>query len=279
MPILLNTLLCQAGLEFRQTRLLRHQDPTSTKGRTLYKLWRDQRPAFELYQSHQDTRQRATLQPASHWVSFVVTPATETLLAGIYVAQYHGLLENDTPKPHNDEIDSAGSCDVYELTPLPEFAEFEGRLVVDWGPGTRAWIQRADLQNKPVLELKRDAHQDPPFPGFLNLITRLSEITTLPVSWIQALRSSKGIYLLSCPRTKEQYVGKASSIDGFYGRWTNYVETGHGGNVALKSRDASDYQVCILEVAGSAATDQQINDMETLWKNRLQSRDMGLNRN
>jgi hypothetical protein len=41
----------------------------------------------------------------------------------------------------------------------------------------------------------------------------------------------------------------------------------------------SDYQVSILEVAGTAATEQDILKMEVLWKSKLQSREMGLNRN
>ncbi|WP_410001986.1 hypothetical protein [Rubinisphaera sp. JC750] len=55
--------------------------------------------------------------------------------------------------------------------------------------------------------------------------------------------------------------------------------TGHGGNVELKVRDPSDYQVSILEVAGSAATTEEILSLESLWKQKLQSREMGLNRN
>ena len=39
--------------------------------------------------------------------------------------------------------------------------------------------------------------------------------------------------------------------------------------------DPSDYQVSILEVAGSAATVEAILSMETLWKRKLQSREMG----
>jgi hypothetical protein len=66
---------------------------------------------------------------------------------------------------------------------------------------------------------------------------------------------------------------------GFWQRWLEYKQTGHGGNVALKSRDPSDYQVSVLEVAGTAATDADIAAMETRWKLKLQSRDMGLNRN
>jgi hypothetical protein len=93
------------------------------------------------------------------------------------------------------------------------------------------------------------------------------------------LKLACGIYLLTCPKTKEQYVGKATGENGFYQRWLEYFHTGHGGNVALRSRDPSDYQVSILEVAGTSATEYEIATMETRWKLKLQSREMGLNRN
>ncbi|MHB9027696.1 MAG: GIY-YIG nuclease family protein [Candidatus Latescibacterota bacterium] len=57
-----------------------------------------------------------------------------------------------------------------------------------------------------------------------------------------------------------------------------YMQDGHGGNVGLKSRDPSDYQVSILEVAGSSATEKDILRMEGLWQSKLQSYEMGLNR-
>ena len=101
----------------------------------------------------------------------------------------------------------------------------------------------------------------------------------LPATWIAVLSSSRGVYLLTCPKTREQYVGSASGAGGFHGRWLLYARDGHGGNVALKSRDPSDYQVSILEVAGSTATPEEIIAMEDLWKRKLQSREMGLNRN
>lgn len=58
-----------------------------------------------------------------------------------------------------------------------------------------------------------------------------------------------------------------------------YVRTGHGGNFALKSREYSDYQASILEVAGSSANLDDIRRMESVWKEKLQSREMGLKRN
>ena len=45
------------------------------------------------------------------------------------------------------------------------------------------------------------------------------------------------------------------------------------------SREPSDYQVSILEVAGSSASDDDILKMEGRWQSKLQSREMGLNRN
>jgi hypothetical protein len=87
------------------------------------------------------------------------------------------------------------------------------------------------------------------------------------------------VYLLTCPKTKEQYVGSATGANGFWDRWQQYAETGHGGNAGLNSRDPSDYQVSILEVAGSSSIFEDIIAMEQRWKARLRSREMGLNRN
>jgi hypothetical protein len=125
----------------------------------------------------------------------------------------------------------------------------------------------------------RREFKGPDFPGFLTFIESLSKLDKIPKTWITALQAAKGVYLLTCPKTKEQYAGSATGEEGFWGRWQDYINTGHGGNVALKSRNPSDYQVSILEVAGSASTRDDILKMEQQWKSKLQSREMGLNRN
>ena len=155
--------------------------------------------------------------------------------------------------PHRDLLDEPGSCDVYALTKQEALSEFAGKLLVEWGPGFRAWVQHADKQDKPISELRR-VFKEPDFPGVLNFLRPLSQIERVPQGWVDALKSSRGIYLLTCPRTKEQYVGSATGADGFWGRWQEYSANSHGGNLGLKSRDASDYQVSILEIAGSADT-------------------------
>jgi hypothetical protein len=277
MPFYLNSLFAQAGISTGDVRLLRHQDRRSAKGRSPYELWRDDRPAFEFYQGTQSFGNHPKLQ-SSYWASFVVTPVGDTLLAGFYRCAYVGVSTEDRPWPHAEGIDPAGSCDVYDLALDDRLSDLAGRVVIDWGGSERAWIQRADKQNKLVVEIWRK-FREPDFPGFVRFMAPLSNLERLPASWIAALSTSRGVYLLTCPRTREQYVGSAYGDDGFYGRWLAYVHDNHGGNVALRSRDPSDYQVSILEVAGSAATVENIIAIEELWKRKLQSREMGLNRN
>jgi hypothetical protein len=46
----------------------------------------------------------------------------------------------------------------------------------------------------------------------------------------------------------------------------------------LRVRDPSDYQVSILETVGSANV-SELDALEARWKQKLQSREMGLNAN
>ncbi len=278
MPIYFNSILSQFGFKPENVILLRHQDRRSTTKRTIYEMWRDDRSTFDFYQSTQAMENRSKFSRAGHWASFVATPHGSTMFVGLYSAQYKGPLPLDTLKPANFGFAINPETDAYELHSDERLADLIGRLFIEWGDGTRAWVQRADNQNKTIVELHRE-FTEPSFPGFLNFRKPLSEIQELPLSWIEALKNSQGVYLLTCPKTKEHYVGSACGADGFWQRWMNYVINGHGGNIALKSREASDYQVTILEVAGSAMTPPEILQLESKWKQKLQSREMGLNSN
>ncbi|MBC7767212.1 MAG: GIY-YIG nuclease family protein [Phycisphaerales bacterium] len=277
MPILFNTLLESAGVSPADTRLLRHQDTRKGAARSVYQLWRDDPGGFEHYQRHQDMTHRSSLA-SSYWASFVLAPDRALLFVGLYRVIERTPLEATFLNVLTGANDPPGTVDAYTLEPAEQLRDLSGVLAIDWGAGTRAWIQRADNQNKRVLELRKE-FKEPEFPGFAALITQLSEVTALPPSWVTALSASRGVYLLTCPETREQYVGAAYGDQGFVGRWMQYAATGHGENVALKSRDPSDYRISILEVAGSAANADDVLAMEARWKAKLQSREMGLNRN
>lgn len=273
-----NSVLESVGVDPSVVRLIRHKDQRCSPGRSPIELWRNEPEAFDAYQSSQKIKNRKKFS-TSYWAVFIVDAFNDTMFAGLYTVKYRGLLEKDREAPHIiGQIDPAGSCDMYDLTLSNKLRDLIGRLFIDWGDSKIAWVQYADRQDKEILELRAVA-SEPPFPGFLNFIEPLSRIGKLPTGWIEALRNACGVYVLTCPKTKEQYIGSADGSGGFYGRWMQYFQTGHGGNIGLRSREPSDYQVSILEVAGSANDHKAILQMEGRWQRKLRSQEMGLNRN
>ncbi|RPF70972.1 GIY-YIG nuclease family protein [Aurantiacibacter spongiae] len=280
MALTFNMVLKNGGLDPFNVRLMRHQH-VADSGLTPYALWRDDRAEFERYQSAQRANRREYFA-SRYWASFVVPPDGSTMFAGMYEVFGSSPAPDDWVDPlyRLSRLQMNLELDLYECSRLPAFDPFIGCLKVEWGPGARSWAQRADSNtgDKPIVELTQ-TFREPDFPGFTHFVENLASLPSLPPSWVATLSASRGVYLLTCPRTREQYVGAAHGFEGFWGRWQSYIATGHGGNVGLKSRDPSDYQVSILEVAGSAATVEQIIAMEQLWKRKLQSREMGLNKN
>jgi hypothetical protein len=279
MAILFNSLLEQNGLPLKDVRLLRHKDRRAEKGKTPYELWQYDRKKFDRYQYIQNPKRRQYLK-AKYWASFVGTPNSQTLFVGLFRVTYAGLSREDIPRVFMAGIDKAGTCDVYETVLDNRLKEFVGRLYIQWGAGSLAWVQRADKNNKPISEL-HSRLKEPEFPGFLTFMETLSKVKAeaLPKSWIDILKISRGVYLLTCPSTKEQYVGSASGADGFWGRWQVHARTGQGDAIQLKSREPSDYQVSILEVFGTSTLDDEIIHLENRWKQKLRTKEMGLNGN
>ena len=154
MAILFNSVLAQNEIDPANVILLRHQDTRAPRGRTPYELWRDNLPAFEHYQSVQSIPNRPKFLRAPIWASFVGTPDGATMFVGLYAAKYGGLLAEDRPWSYADGVDRAGSCDFYELRRDDRMVEFEGKLFIAWEDGTRSWVQRAERQNKAIVEMR-----------------------------------------------------------------------------------------------------------------------------
>jgi hypothetical protein len=276
MPLMFNSLLRDHGISAKEVRLLRHAKRQGAPGPSPLQVWREDRPRFEAYQSTQPLKDRSFFQ-ATYWASFVAHPDRDTLFVGLYQIEPGEFAIRAFTCPLTGRAVPAGTVDRWLTTALPAFDEYQGKLFVDWGPGTRSWGQRAERKDKPILELRRE-YKEETYPGHTAFVRQLSEIETLPPSWLAILRNSRGVYLLTCPATKEQYVGAAFAQGGFHARWMQHASR-QGDAIAFRSRSPADYRVSILEVAGSLATDQDIVEMEQRWKAKLQSREMGLNRN
>lgn len=140
-----------------------------------------------------------------------------------------------------------------------------------------------------ITELLPERRSIGQFPGYkkLNLTKGQLDLVVRQniESWRAALSSVKGIYLISDAATGKLYVGKADGIDGIWGRWCSYAQTGHGGNVELRREfdlDGSEERLAqlnfsILEVADLHATEQEVLERESHWMNVLMSREHGHN--
>ena len=278
MSLRFNMLLEEVGISASEVRLLRHQPKAG--GRALVDVWRTARDEFEGYQALQPVGKRAHFT-RPYWASFVGTWDGRTVFVGLYAVGAPEPLIEDVVVPITGSTDAAGLVDRYPTRHLGHLGHYEGRLYIDWGGGSsgkRAWVQRAEAQYKAITELHASVVEEP-FPGFLQLASPLAALADVPPTWVQRLASAKGVYLLTCPRDGSLYVGSATAEGGFWSRWMEYRANGHGGNVGLKGRDPSNFMVSVLQVAGSAETSDDILAAEALWKAKLLSRNLGLNRN
>ncbi len=278
MPFQFNMLLTQAGIDPAQVRLLRHQPQVG--GRSLADIWRVDRAMFEAYQGVQTASKRGQFSRA-YWAAFIGTWDGRTMFAGLYEVGEPTCIEDQSVMPISGMVEEPGTVDRYPTRHSDLLAGFEGRLFVEWGggpSGKRAWVQKAEAQDKTVTELLLDGSERP-FPGLMDLSAPLSALDLAPPGWAHHLSDAKGVYLLTCPRDGSLYVGSATGVGGFWRRWSEYRANGHGGNVAMRDREASDYVVSILEVSGSTASQADILAAEASWKRKLLTRDHGLTRN
>jgi hypothetical protein len=272
-----NDLLRAVNLDPVTVRLVRHRDPNVQRAVFEAAIRGDQ--AFDEYQEHQGTDQViAQFRAATYLAGFVADPMTgDTVFVGIW----ERLGDRAGPSPRVPLLipGTHSAAVAFETRRNDALAAYRGRVVIDWGDGARVWVQRADNQPKPILEIRREL-REPEFPGFARFRRQLDQIEQVPATWRAVLSNARGIYLLVHRESGQQYVGSAYGASGYFGRWTSYAD-GHGGNAGLKElgASASAFDVAILEVVGSEAMNEDIFAREALWKEKLGTRVKGLNRN
>lgn len=156
-------------------------------------------------------------------------------------------------------------------------AEMSERLVIEWGSGTLSWVQRSD---KEILEIRR-RHSIGEFSSYSEVNLTMFELKRLMADpganlvWKNALSSVHGIYLIRDKSDGRLYVGAAYGNESIYGRWQNYANSGHGGDVMLKKLDHSNFEFSILEIAPRTATSTEVIGIEERWKKKLGTRQFG----
>lgn len=180
----------------------------------------------------------------------------------------------------------------YPLVEEPSCAAFKGRLFVRFEKLFRQSYPAAENYTSAitVTELRDAPLSVARFPGFRKVDLSRGELCLVyrqqHPDWVGALSSVAGVYLISDTLGGKLYVGSASGRGGIWQRWSDYVLSGHGGNVELKTLLSSEgeerarhLRYAILEIADVHDDEDSVLLRETHWKKILLSRSHGLNKN
>ncbi len=180
----------------------------------------------------------------------------------------------------------------YATAIVPEYQDLAGRLIVSFnrkGRNSYRLLEKCAEQIS-VVSLRDKPLEFQEFPGYGNFKLSMRELGIVIgeglSTWRGALSSVAGIYLITDTASGKHYVGMASGRGGFWQRWTEYYETGHGNNKALKALLHSrgnaytqNFLFSILEVADTGQSEETLVNRESHWKEILCSREHGFNEN
>lgn len=175
----------------------------------------------------------------------------------------------------------------YDHQTLTEYEKYFGRLIVKYHKHSQSPILKGKehLNKLIVKEILPDLYNDDDFPGYdkVNISWKDLARKIENKSWKTALENQKGIYLITDDSNGKMYVGSAYSDKMILGRWKTYINTGDGGNKELKELDhehiKKHFWFSILEIFKSTTDDDTIFARENWWKQVLQTRDFGYNKN
>jgi hypothetical protein len=266
------------------TKLVRHQDRRYPVQELLRHDW------LELYQRYQS---KPKFHGAKQIVSFCGLSGTRAGFYGVYkVLGYGPASEGATTLPSSGEWPQEWGRTAqffYNLERDTHFDDLRGRLIIDWGPGTLAWVQ--NLNNKPVLEILPPGRNLAPFDDYLEFslthaeLKKLFENEEAHRDWRIPLSAVAGVYLILAQRTGNLYIGSAYGESGIWGRWRQYATSGDGGNVRLRELIRTDstypeqFRFSVLQILPKTMTRDEVLQRETLYKHKLGTRATGLNSN
>ena len=291
-----NMFLHECGIDPTEVAVALHTPPERHLRRILGALVAEEPHLFQAYQSNHRRRPEATLKARKYLVSFVSADRKEMNFAGLFAID--GWSERTAAEfdadPHQLELqarfatksfaaqaieEGRSSFAEFNLRPLPLMQDLRGRLVISHHP-TRSYIRLAEKLDPQIVEIRRQSELVPPPPDWKDFILTAQELRTLPRNWGQKLSGWRGVYLIVDEKGGGQrYVGSAYGADNLLGRWRAHVAREKGVTVELGQRDPSGFRFSILQLLLHDATPDEVFIVENDWKNRLHTRQWGLNSN
>lgn len=178
----------------------------------------------------------------------------------------------------------------YEADEIEKYKSFFGRVIVKYPKNHQAqgrWFSEIENQLE-VVEVLPTMYDGEDFPGYDKICLSWRQLETIILrekrDWIKPLENQKAVYLITDISNGKQYVGSATGENGMLlQRWRNYIVSGHGGNIGLKEipfNHVKEYfQYSILENYNARVDKNIILLRESWWKEVLQTRKFGYNKN
>jgi len=281
-------LLTKQGLSLDKVMVMRHR-PTEPEMRQVLPWLAAERPeVFNAYQQAQNPLAEKVLMRAEFVASFIAQDGERALFVGLYRRgkwrpvtnrQYWAIPTVAELKPFRLRgVEGRRTCLWFDLTPVDAYSEWKGRLVVTW-PAGRLWWRWAKTNSFPICAIHEESLLDAEMPSWNRLSLTWDTLSVLPTKWKAALRQWRGIYYIFDQKAGKGYVGSACGKENILGRWLNYAASGHGGNKKLRERDPNDFLFTILQRTSPDMEREEIGQLEASWKDRLHTRDQGLNDN
>jgi hypothetical protein len=131
-----------------------------------------------------------------------------------------------------------------------------------------------------VLAILEESAFDAAMPAWEDISLSWEELRVLPTRWKSRLSEWRAIYFIFDTSDGKGYVGSAYGESNLLGRWMNYADRGHGGNVLLRKRDPNCFRFSILQRVSPDMDAADVIRLEATWKERLHTRQpFGLNDN
>lgn len=264
------------GITSKNVKLVRHAansveiNGMMVDGYTPYSLYISNPESFLLYQSEQRTD---LFKNVDYIVSFIGEDGTTARMIGVFKVDGYDYERRDKNDPMHF---------YYKLSEVEAFRKtLSERVIIDWG-APRPFCQNLKFgtKDKDVIAIERQGLEWK-FQSYEQVLLEFNVLKRIIDGnsgiWKNKLTAVKGIYVISDKATGKLYVGKADNVDGIWGRWKEYVNTGgHGGNVKLKKLLAKkpNYAIDnlrwgILQTCSLRIATKELDQLESQWKEKL----------
>ena len=283
----LNSLLNEVSIDPSTTLVLRHRPQEPQLRRVLPWLAAERPAVYNAYQQTQSPKAEKQMLRSTYVASFIGDRAGRAFFVGLYENKGQRIKTSKQLKrwkPYAQLVDYGmkhGSHDSiwFDLMRTKHFADWRGKLIIRWPPPEISWSRWSAKNKFDVIAILEESLLTPAMPDWRELIFTWSDLAVIPKSWKAALSEWRGIYFIYDVTDGKGYVGSAYGKFNIRGRWEGYAKSGHGGNKLLKKRRPENLRFSILERMSPDTPAELVIERESSWKERLHTRESGLNEN